>query len=133
MRPTLSAPAAILLAVVAILVLSACAQSTVAETQPSPAVSTAAPSRAEALQALRTTVARKAPGFDEGSVGPVRVWQAQGSWHAAAQFDPPPIASSNSLWLVITRRGQAWVLDTLAYVPPSGPPALLAQPRVAMP
>jgi hypothetical protein len=133
MRPTLSVLAAILLAMVAIPVLSACARSTVAETQPSPAASTAAPSRAEALQALRTVLAREAPGFELGSVGPIRVWQAQGSWHAAAQFDPPPTASSDSLWLVIARRGQAWRLDTLAYVPPGGSPALFAQPTVAMP
>jgi hypothetical protein len=124
-----------LLAALAILALAACARSTPGTTQPSPLPSTtgSAPSRAEAARALRTVVARKAPGFEVGSIGRLRVWQAQGNWHASVQFDPPPIASSDSIWLVIVRRGLAWRLTTLAYVPPGGVPALLAQPTVATP
>jgi hypothetical protein len=142
MKPKRHVVAAVLLVALAVPAIAACARSapnatlssplpsaigSAVATQPSPLPSATegAPSRAEMARALRTIVAQEAPDFDVGSIERITAWRgAQGRWHVSAQLNPPPIASSNSIRLVIVKRGQEWRRVTLAYVPPGPPPTI---------
>jgi len=151
MKPKRHVVAALLLVALSVPSIAACARSapnatqssplpsatgSAAATQPSPLPSAtgSAPSRAETTRALRTIVAREAPDFDVGSIERITAWRgAQGRWHVSAQLNPPPIASSNSIRLVIVKRGQAWHRVTLAYVAPGALPATIAPVVVGTP